>query len=96
MLKQNQFLIAMGIMIFIIAMLIIGNLRKEGFAGYHHRSNLASTFWIKKPQVQHTFKDLKLQYPCHKKYFEVGCDEKEPSNAEVCRYHKHRFDPNQL
>ena len=70
---------------------------KESFGtGWFHRSFLASSFWISKPQVQHTLQDLKLQYPDHKDYFENSCHENNPNNAEVCRYHKHRFDPAQM
>ena len=71
-------------------------MKKENYTGYFHRSNLASTFWISKPQVQHSLYDLKLQYPSHTKYFSEVCNDKNPNNAELCRYHKHRFDTAQL
>ena len=78
--------------LFLIAFLI----KKEKFSGYHHRSTLASTHWISQPQIQHTFQELGLQYPCHYDYFKNACHEGTPNNAELCRYHKHRYDPAQL
>lgn len=85
-----------NVLIIILLLLCVLLYRKERFSDFYHRSILASTHWIDEPQVQHTFQDLKLQYPSHKDYFKNGCYEKEPVNAEVCKYHKHRFDPNQL
>lgn len=70
--------------------------KKEGFSNFHHRSQLTSTFWLNKPQIQHTFPSLGLQYPNHEEYFKESCYESTPNNAELCRYHKHRFDPAQL
>jgi len=71
-------------------------LKKEQFSAFYHRSILASTHWISKPQVQHTFQELGLQYADHNDYFKNACEEGTPNNAELCRYHKHRFDPSQL
>lgn len=79
-----------------LVLLIVFLYRQERFGNYAHRSFLASTFWMSKPQVQHTFPDLAEQYPDHFDYFKNSCQEKEPNNAELCRYHKHRYDPNQL
>lgn len=88
---NNKLLIVAAL--FLVAFLIK---KKENFSGYHHRSTLASTHWISNPQVQHTFPELGLQYPDHIDYFKNSCEEGTPNNAELCRYHKHRYDPSQL
>ena len=90
--NNQKFLLVVG-GIFLAAFLLRN---QERFSGFHHRSTLASTFWISKPQVQHSFEELKLQYPDHHDYFKNACHEGTPNNAELCRYHKHRFDPAQL
>lgn len=90
--NNRNFLLLVGA-IFLCAFLMR---KKEGFSGYHHRSTLSSTHWISKPQVQHTFQELALSYPCHYDYFKNACHEGTPNNAELCRYHKHRFDPSQM
>ena len=89
-------LLYIGLPLLLLMIIIIFLTSREKFSNFHHRSNLASTFWMTKPQIQHSFQDLALQYPDHYDYFKNSCHEKEPNNAELCRYHKHRFDPNQL
>ena len=88
---NKNLLLTIGICLFAFVLL-----KKEKFSSFHHRSTLASTFWISKPQVQHTFEELGRQYPDHHDYFKNACHEGTPNNAELCRYHKHRFDPAQL
>ena len=86
-----------AILIILVVIILLIQRRNEHFGSdWFHRSTLASTFWMTQPQVQHTFPDLGLQNPDHYDYFENACEEKEPNNAELCRYHKHRFDPSQL
>ena len=92
---------AIGFGVFMLIMFVVmfvfkSPTKKEKFTNFPHRSNLASTLWMSKPQIQHSFPELGLQYPDHNDYFNNSCDEKEPHNAELCRYHKHRFDPNQM
>ena len=82
------------VIVAVLALLIYKKFEK--YSGYHHRSTLASTYWLNKPQVQHTLPELGLQYPCHKSYFRNVCRENNPNNSELCKYHKHRFDPNQF
>jgi hypothetical protein len=94
--KVIYFSIAVVVVVGIIMIFRLMTSKEKFSSGFFHRSNLASTYWINKPQVQHTFPDLGLQNPDHYDYFRNSCDEKEPNNAELCRYHKHRFDPNQL
>ena len=103
--QNNQALWIIGgiIISIIVIMLVLKFMRKEEsfsnvetFSDFAHRSHLASTHWMTKPQIQHSFKDLVLQYPDHFDYFKNSCHEKEPNNAELCRYHKHRFDPAQM
>ena len=88
---NKRLLIILGIIVFIV--LFMG---REKFTNFPHRSYLSSTFWMSKPQIQFSLLELGLQYPDHMDYFENACNEKEPNNAELCRYHKHRFDPTQL
>ena len=90
--KLNKILIVSILLIIVVVFLN----KSENFTNFPHRSNLASTQWLNKPQLQHTFPELGLQYPDHEDYFKNTCNEKEPNNAELCRYHKHRFDPSQL
>lgn len=90
--KLNKILLVSSL----VLLCLVVFLKKESFSSFAHRSYLSSTYWISKPQVQHTFPDLGLQYPDHEDYFKNSCNEKEPENAELCRYHKHRFDPAQL
>lgn len=84
--------ILLGIVIFLAMFLVI----KDKFEGFHHHSMLSSTHWASHPQVQHTFPELGLQYPDHDDYFKNSFSESVFENSELCRYHKHRFDPSQL
>lgn len=98
---QKTKTIIVGVIIFLVVallayMIITKKKDPEKFSGFFHRSNLASTYWLNQPQVQHTFPDLGLQNPDHHDYFKNSCEENTPNNAEICRYHKHRFDPAQL
>lgn len=103
-LLQNPFLLLLtpqGFIGLIVLLVIIGIIylimgRSEKFTNFPHRSYLASSYWKSKPQIQHSLPDLKLQYPSHRDYFKNGINEKEPINAELARYHKHRYDPAQL
>ena len=77
--KINNKLLLIGLL---IAFFLV--YKKKRFSNFHHRSQLSSTYWLNKPQIQHTFPGLGLQYPCHTQYFKQSCHEtKQISNFKI-------------